>query len=351
MYERGDFGTDHDIVEGVFQSFERLRCRHPTNLQIKTAAEKIHGFLDPEHLNEAFARPFPFPQTIPTDPCTALVAASAYIPFDIPGWDERQQLESGVVTGNLSSQQNGVVTSKQNVRRRPPLILGSYAMVHDVAVLPALAVDAIPRYSWTPGPAGADAQNLFPAPSRPTSTPLSLPSLTSSTLTLPDEINEQTTNIMNPWKYNDPSVDNSRAVLHKSPALVDSLAPTTGMNQESMDVTAMSGMEFPAYYPPLNLCYFMQRRIMPMAVSLRAQRTASFLTRNLCISNQVRFSSLRRHDTLWLSMLPLEAPSYQTVRTWKWERGAGFGPCRTNCAGPLGWCKTLTRRGQNHLAS
>ena len=190
MYERGDFSTDHNLVESVFQSFERLRCRHPTNLQFKTAAEKIHGFLGLDHLNEAFAKPFPFPQAIPTDPCTALVATSACMPFDIPASEGTEQIDSNVVPGNLSNQQNRVVPSEQKVRCRPPLILGSYAMLPEIAFLPTLAVDAAPGVSGPLDQLVPTLRTFSRPPPELHHPPPSLPSLNSSTLTLPAEIHE-----------------------------------------------------------------------------------------------------------------------------------------------------------------
>ena len=157
--------------------------------------------------------------------------------------------------------------------------------------------------------------------------------------------------MLDPWANNDPSVADSRAVLHQTQALVNSSAPTTGMNQEIMDVTAMSGMDFSAYHPPLNLRYFKQEAYNADG-GLSSSSAHSIPLRRATDVFRTRCTSIHSADT---AIFGCQCYPWRPLFIRMYGRGNGNlepgSGLIEQIAQDLEWCMALARRGQTWLGS
>ena len=260
MYERGDFHTDHSRVEATFQSLQRLRSQHPTDAQLETAAAKLHGLLHPENLSQVFARPFPLPQHMSADRCTAMDAVSGLVPVGSPRLEEMQQIRPSDMNSHLLGQQKSLASPKRINRCKQPLLLEKFAMeIPNGAILSDSNLHAVPisTESLTQLISRPELQ-----PTRPPELfrpPLADPRLTSSASMMPPEIHTKSPNSTTPRLSVDRGIEKSKPMLQHSPSVTPSSAPATFLNLENVHAAPMTGqINYLQYHPPLNPAYFTQ---------------------------------------------------------------------------------------------
>jgi hypothetical protein len=257
MYERGDYGSDRDLVEETFQSFQRLRRQHPTYPQLEAATAKLQGLLHPENLTEAFAKPFPLSQTSTVESGTALDAESAFLPLTNPYFEGRQQIRPTVVTGHLPSQQE---ISRQKTRRRLPILLETCAIdIPNAIILPKPTLHAIPSIPAAPIQPTPTFETPLAWPLEPYHAPSADTTLISPALIESPQIHAQNLNRTDPRLYVNQSIEESKPVPEEPPFVAPLSAPLTFMNQDDIDAGPMIGqMDYLQYPPPLNPSYFLR---------------------------------------------------------------------------------------------
>jgi hypothetical protein len=260
MDERGDFGSDRDLVEETFQSFQRLRCQHPTYPQLEVATAKLQGLLHPENLTETFAKPFPLSQASTVEPSTVADAESAFLPLANPYFEGRQQIRPTVVTGHLPSQQKVSTSSKQKTRRRLPILLEACAMdIPNAIILPSPTLHAIPSIPAAPIQPTPRFETPSAWPLEPYHSPLADITLASSALIESPQVRAQNPNRTGPLLYVNQSIEEPKPVPQEQPFVAPLSAPLTFMNQDDIDAGPMTGqMDYLQYPPPLNPSYFLR---------------------------------------------------------------------------------------------